>query len=109
MDWQDPESSDSVPSIVGQQAVDEAGAKIGTVTDVIYDVQSGEASWAVVGLGLLGAEHYVPLADTYQSDSNRLVLPFDKRTIKQSPKANKDHVLTSDVEADVRRYYGLAA
>jgi hypothetical protein len=97
------------PRFVGQEAIDQRGGKIGKVTDVLSDDQTGQPAWAVVNTGLIRSEHYVPLADAYETDEGRVVLAFDKDTIKHSPRASREHVLLRTTEEELRRYYGLAA
>jgi hypothetical protein len=51
----------------------------------------------------------MPLDDSYVDDAGRLVVPFDKASIKRAPKAGREHVLTPDVARELRDYYGRAA
>jgi sporulation protein YlmC with PRC-barrel domain len=105
----DRETPMSEPRFVGHEAIDQRGEKVGTVTDVLSDDETGEPAWAVVSTGLLHTEHYVPMIDAYESDQGRLVLAFDKDMVKGSPKAHREHVLVRADEEELRRYYGLAA
>ena len=43
------------------------------------------------------------------SDTGSVVVPFDKRTVKRSPRANRDHLLTPEVEAELIQHYELSA
>jgi hypothetical protein len=109
MTWnEDNEPSALQPRYVGQEAIDQHGGKIGKVTDILSDDQTGQPAWAIVNTGIR-AEHYVPLVDSYETEEGRIVLAFDKTTIKNSPKAGREHVLLRSAEDDLRRYYGLAA
>jgi hypothetical protein len=109
MSWNESEQYGNSPQFVGRDAVDEHGAKIGTVTDVVSDDDSGAPAWAVVSLGMLSAERYVPLGDAYQTEEGRIVLAFDRRTVKGSPRARRDHVLARSEADEIRQYYGVAA
>ena len=97
------------PSLTGRPAVDRQFESVGKVTDVIFADTSSEPRWAVVKTGVLGGEHYVPLENTYVDENGRLVVPFDKATVKHAPKARGDHVLTRDVAEELSEYYGAAA
>jgi hypothetical protein len=97
------------PQYVGQEAIDQRGGKIGKVTDVLSDDQTGQPAWAIVNTGLMRAEHFVPLVDAYETDQGRIVLAFDRETVKNSPRAGREHVLLRSTEEELRRYYGLAA
>ena len=65
--------------------------------------------WAVVSPGVFRAEHFLPLDNTYLSLEGNLVVPFDKRTVSRSPKAERDHVLSPITERALEQYYQLAA
>jgi hypothetical protein len=92
----------------GHRVVDDHHRPIGKVTDVIYD-DAGIAKWAVVSPGVFRAEHFLPLDNTYLSLEGNLVVPFDRRTVSRSPKAERDHVLSPITERALEHYYQLAA
>ena len=92
----------------GHRVVDDHHRPIGKVTDVIYD-ETGIAKWAVVSPGVFRAEHFLPLDKTYLSLEGNLVVPFDRRTVARSPKAERDHVLSPITERALEQYYQLAA
>jgi PRC-barrel domain len=89
----------------GQEAQDQHGVKLGTVTDVLFD-GDGAPRWAVVDPGLLHRAHYAPLEGAYQTDDGNVVLPIESSTLKRAPVATRDHVLTPDVEARLHEHYG---
>jgi sporulation protein YlmC with PRC-barrel domain len=91
------------------EVIDEFGEKIGHVSDVVFDEDSQQPAWAAVNPGALRAEHLVPLEGAYLSAEGRLVLPYSKTLVKKSPKVAKDHVLTPELTADLRRHYGIAS
>jgi len=62
-----------------------------------------------VKMGVFAGEHYVPLMNAYVDEDGRLVVPFDKSSIKRAPKVRGDHVLTAEVQRELRDYYGVAA
>jgi ribosomal 30S subunit maturation factor RimM len=97
------------PIFQGSPVVDEDGQKIGKVTDVLSDDRTLVPQWVVVELGLLGAQHYVPLEGAYQTEEGPLVIPFDKRTVKQAPRAHRNHILSKELEGELRQHYGIAA
>ena len=93
----------------GHSVIDEHGIKVGKITDVLYDDKTLTPRWMIVDLGVFAAQHYVPLNDAYQSEDGRLVIPFDKKTVKNAPRAGKDHILTRAVEEQLLQHYQLAA
>jgi hypothetical protein len=97
------------PLLNGRTVIDARLAPVGTITDVIPDEHNDEADWAVVKTGALSGGHYMPLGDSYVDDAGRLVVPFDKASVKRAPKAGREHVLTPDLARELRAYYGRAA
>jgi hypothetical protein len=98
-----------MPSFTGHPVVDTNMDEIGTVTDVLFDDRDMQPRWAVVKTGLMGGEHYGPVDQAYMDEDGRVILPFDKASVKKAPKASSDHVMTPEVEQQVREYFGLAA
>ena len=92
----------------GHDVVDPDHKLIGTISDVLYD-QAGEPSWAVVDLGLLRSAHYLPVGAGYMSEQGDFVVPFEKRTVKTAPKADRSHFLDSATERELIRHYELAS
>ena len=92
----------------GHRVVDDHHRPIGKVTDVLYD-DAGIPKWAVVSCGVFRAERFLPLDRTYLSLEGNLVVPFDRRTVSRSPKAERDHSLSPITERALEQYYQLAA
>ncbi len=93
--------------LVGHTVVDPNGQKIGRVAGVLRD-EAGRAEWAVIDLGKLKASHYAPLGDAYKSVDDTLVVNLEKRLIASAPKASGEHVLTPELEQELRSYYATA-
>ncbi len=90
----------------GHTVVDPQRKEIGTISDVVFDAE-GAPTWAVVEMGLLHAEHYLPVAPGYMSESGEFVVPFDKRQVKTAPKADKNHFVDASTESKLNRHYEL--
>jgi hypothetical protein len=102
-------SHDKPPALAGLTVIDTEFKPIGKVTDVLYDELEQTPRWAVVQTGLLRNERYLPLADSYLDEGDRLVVPHNKMSIKHAPRARRDHVVTREVARELRDYYGAAA
>lgn len=94
---------------IDMDVIDEDGATIGSVSDVIYDDESLEPTWIVVNPGVLRAERYVPVEGSYTTDDGSLMVPFAEDRVKSAPKATGDHVVTHDVEENLDDHYGTTS
>ena len=98
-------SPDEPISYMGLTVQDEHGATIGTISDVLYDETTQQPQWLVVNPGTLRADHFVPTKGSYTTEEGNLVVAFTKQMVKEAPKATGDHVITHDVEHELREYY----
>ena len=94
-------------TLTGRTVLDIRAARVGTVTDVLFDERRPD--WAVVKTGPLSGEHFVPLGHTYIDLDGRLVVPLHKAEVKRAPRAGRDHVITAQARHELRDYYGVAA
>lgn len=110
-------------SYSNHRVIDEHGDGVGTVTDVIYgrsidaqntgddngagaDLGAGDVpTWLIVDPGVMRASHYVPVAGSYRTDDDDLVVPWSKDWILSAPKAGKDHVITDDDRVGLEEHY----
>jgi len=97
-----------INTIIGSNAVDSDGDKLGKVGQVYLDDQTGSPEWATISMGLFGSqEHFVPLTDASVSDGT-LAVPYQKAKIKDAPRVDADQGhLSPDEEAELYRYYGV--
>jgi uncharacterized protein (TIGR02271 family) len=101
-------TTQDVQRIIGTNAVDSDGSKLGKIGQVYLDDQTGRPEWATVSTGLFGTqESFVPLAEAeLMGDSLRV--PYEKARIKDAPRveAEQGH-LSPEEEAELYRYYGV--
>jgi len=98
---------EQVNTLIGRDVYDRDGDKIGTVGQVWADA-AGMPSWASVKTGLFGAnESLVPLQDA-DLQADRLVVPFEKSTVKDAPNVDvsADEPLTEDEVNRLYQHYG---
>jgi uncharacterized protein (TIGR02271 family) len=100
-------SLENVSNWQGRTLVDRDGDKIGSISDIYIDEQSGRPEWALVNTGLFGTRHsFVPLASaTEQGD--QVSVPFEKSLVKDAPSIEPDGALSESEEAELYRHYGL--
>jgi uncharacterized protein YrrD len=85
--------------------IDREGGKVGTVTDVIYDNATSEPILLVVHGGLLGRSHFVPIGISNLTDEGTVELVVDKSVVNDSPRAGREHALsTADID-EIEQYY----
>jgi uncharacterized protein (TIGR02271 family) len=92
--------------VIGSTAVGSDG-KLGTVSEVYLDDETGRPEWASVRTGLFGTkESFVPLAQA-QISGDDLRVPYDQDTVKNAPRIDSEGHLSPDEETELYRYYGI--
>src|SRR3954449_3390598 len=97
-----------ITAVIGSNAVDTDGDKLGKVGQVYLDDQTGRPEWATISTGLFGtSETFVPLADATVSGGT-LRVPYEKAKVKDAPRVDADQGHLSPAEEDeLYRYYGI--
>jgi hypothetical protein len=101
--------SEPTPLFTDHALLDQQGNKVGAVVDVVSDPSTLEPRWFVVDFGTFKANHYVPVLGSYQTADGDIVVPYDAESVKQAPKAHRDHIVTPELEHEIREHYGLAS
>jgi hypothetical protein len=92
-------------SYLGLAVQDENGQPIGAVSDVLYDDTTQQPEWLVVKPGKLRAEHFVPADGAYTTADGTVVVAVSKQMVQTAPKTRGDHIITHDVEDELRQHY----
>ncbi|SCX57923.1 conserved domain-containing protein [Klenkia marina] len=96
-----------IDTLIGTTAVDSDGDKIGSVSEVYLDDQSGRPEWATVKTGLFGTrETFIPLREA-QLDDGSVRFPYDKAMVKDAPTIEAEGHLSPAEESELYRYYGV--
>ncbi|GAA2879752.1 photosystem reaction center subunit H [Actinoplanes cyaneus] len=101
-------TQEHIHTLHGRDVYDNDGDKIGTAGQVWTDA-AGLPTWVSVRTGLFGLnESLVPLQDADLA-GDRLVVPFDKATVKDAPNVDADHdePLSQDEVDRLYSYYGV--
>lgn len=97
-----------VTALLDRVLVDAAGEKVGTVTEVYLDDQTGDPSWITVRTGWFGTkESFVPL-DQVNTVEPVLRTSYDTATIKGAPRCDAGQPLSRPEEQALYSYYGLS-
>ena len=109
LEWRDITNEDAAVEsrYAGRDLVEETGAKIGKIDQVL--VAAPGRCVALIRIGLLGTSwHFVPL-DGARESGDDVVVPYSKEFVKRAP-AVKDEGNPSPRDlAELRSYYGLAS
>ena len=93
---------------VGHQVVDSTGDKVGKVSSIFVDDQTGEPEWLAISTGMFAKRSsFVPLQGA-TAEGDQLVISYDKTKVKDAPQVDDDgdgH-LTPEEEEELYRYYG---
>jgi uncharacterized protein (TIGR02271 family) len=90
----------------GGTVLDQQGAKIGSISDIYLDEQSGEPEWVLVSTGwFAGKGTFVPLRDATQRGED-IIVPYDGDFVKDAPTMDPDGQLTPQEESELYAHYG---
>ncbi|MBP2366096.1 DUF2382 domain-containing protein [Pseudonocardia parietis] len=100
-------TKDMTRDLIGRQAVDTHGAKVGKIGQVYLDERSETPTWATVNTGMFGTkESFVPLQGA-DIDDGAVSLAVAKDEVKESPHVGRsDERLTGSEEGQLRHHYG---
>ncbi len=101
-----PHLNEHFDSWIGRTLKDESGHKVGKVTDIYTDDDTGQPEWLAVNTGLFGSNvSFVPVNGAALAGDD-LQVPFPKDQVKQAPNAGADGVLSSEEEARLYAHFG---
>lgn len=101
-------NSQDYGSWIGRAVVDSAGSKVGKVSQVYVDDQTGQPEWLAIDTGMFKTRSsFVPLAGTAAQD-DQLVIPYEKDKVKDAPQVEQDGdgYLTPEEERQLYSFYG---
>ena len=92
----------------GHDVISTDGEKIGTAADVLFDETVNRPAWIRVDQGPFHTRHtLVPLEGAYEADDGKVVVAFDKDTVKHAPKVKVPVVMAGSVKQEFEEYYGV--
>ncbi len=95
-----------VQSWKGRTAVDRDGDKIGSITDIYLDRQTGEPEWVAIKTGLFGTRvSFAPIADATEAGDDVRV-GYEKDRVKDAPNVDADGELSPEEERRLYQHYG---
>jgi uncharacterized protein (TIGR02271 family) len=98
---------DEATSWRGLDAHGADGDKLGTISEVYLDQDTGQPEWLAIKTGLFGSKlSFAPLAEATHDDGG-VRLPYSKDQVKSAPNVEADGELSQNEEAALYRHYGL--
>jgi len=87
-------------------AVDAEGNRIGKVTKVYLDDQTGQPEWILVETGLFGTrQSFAPIRGSRFDGDQLVVLAVSKEQVKDAPNIDPDARISESEENVLRQYY----
>jgi uncharacterized protein (TIGR02271 family) len=100
-------SIETVQGWQGRTLVDADGDKVGKISDIYLDNDTGQPEWALVDTGLFGAKStFVPIVEA-QADGDSVQVPYAKSQIQGAPGVEPDGELSETEEDKLYRHYGM--
>ena len=94
---------------IRRAAVDAEGNRIGKITKVYLDDQTGHSQWLLVETGLLGTrQSFAPVHGSRREGEQLLVLAVSKDQVKDAPTIDKDARISDSEQDALRQYYGIS-
>jgi hypothetical protein len=108
--WHKGETAMTTPQdteqYIHRAAVDAEGNRIGKITKVYRDEQTGQPMWVLVETGLLGTrKSFAPIHGSRLDGEQLVVLAVSKDQVKDAPDIDENaHISQSEQDA-LRQYY----
>jgi len=91
----------------GRELIGSDEEKIGKVSEIYLDGQTGKPEWALVNTGLFGSKsHFVPLAGA-SPEGEQVRAQVTKEQVKGAPSIEPDGQLSEQEEAKLFEHYGI--
>jgi hypothetical protein len=98
-------TSQDAQQYIHRAAVDPEGNRIGKISKVYLDDQTGQPQWLLVETGLFGTKDSFAPVHGARFDEELVVLAVSKDQVKDAPNIDRDaHISDSEQDA-LRQYY----
>ena len=93
------------PDYIHRAVVDEEGNRIGKISRMYNDEQTGQPRWVLVETGLFGTrQSFAPIHGS-RLDGELVVLAVSKDQVKDAPNIDDDAELSEGEQDALRKYY----
>ena len=91
---------------IRRAAVDAEGNRIGKITKVYSDDQTGQPQWVLMETGLFGTrQSFAPIHGSQFDGEQLVVLAVSKDQVKDAPNIDPDAHISQSEEDALRQYY----
>ncbi|MBO0814860.1 MAG: PRC-barrel domain-containing protein [Actinobacteria bacterium] len=98
-------TSQDPPDYIHRAAVDAEGNRIGKISQVYLDEQTGQPQWVLVETGLFGTrQSFAPIRGS-KLDGELVVLAVSKDQVKDAPDVPSDKQLSASEQEALRQHY----
>lgn len=98
-------SQDAQQQYLRRVAVDAEGSRVGKISHVYLDDQTGQPMWVTVDTGLFGTRQSLAPLHGSRFDGELVVLAVSKDQIKNAPNIDQDARISESEEDTLRQYY----
>jgi uncharacterized protein (TIGR02271 family) len=96
-----------VRSWIDQDLVDSHQNKVGRISEVYVDRETGEPKFVAVKTGLLGSKSSLVPIEEGQGHGDHVAVPYSKDQVKDAPNIDADAELSEAEEQRLYEHYGL--
>ena len=98
-------NSHDPPDYIHRAAVDAEGNRIGKISQMYLDEQTGKPQWVLVETGLFGTrQSFAPFRGS-KLDGELVVLAVSKDQVKDAPNIDSDQKFSDSEQEALRQYY----
>ena len=98
-------TSQDLPDYTHRAAIDAEGNRIGKISRVYLEQQTGQPMWVLVETGLFGTrQSFAPIHGS-RRDGERVFLAVSKDQVKDSPNIARDAHISQEEQDALREYY----
>lgn len=98
---------EKLESFIGRMLVSNTGDKIGRISDIYLDDETGEPEWLAVHTGFFGTRlNFVPMHGA-NVKGDEISVSFDAAQVKAAPQSEADGSLSQEEEAQLYSHYNV--
>jgi PRC-barrel domain protein len=91
---------------VGEPVDDSSGERLGKVSGIFADAETGEPKWLVLRMGRLAGEAAVPFEHSAEG-GGRVWVAYEREAVRNSPRLKAGQKLNAGQELQLCEHYGI--